>query len=261
MVDFALMFSNLEGMGFYTFVLPWVLFLVIIYSIVTKAPFLKDIGGQAKQISVIIAAIISFYIVNYEWNGQFVGDYLTQMFGTSSLYIAGFLVLILFLGMGGFSINSIFGGKWIPIVMVLLAIMIFFNTGSAAQFNVDDETMTWLFMLLLVGGALWFLNSEPAKKKDDTAGTSATPPAKQKKQEQPKQEKKEQTPPPQPEPTEDQKKQIVLQKLAEKVGELFQKKKIPEKMFEGVKQMVNDSNKSFDERISDLKKIIARFDK
>lgn len=218
MVDFALMFSNLESMGFYTFVLPWVLFLVIIYSIVTKAPFLKGIGNQSKQISVIIAAIISFYIVNYEWNGQFVGDYLTQMFGTSSLYIAGFLVLILFLGMGGFSINSIFGGKWILAVMVLLAIMIFFNTGAAAQFNVDDETMTWLFMLLLVGGALWFLNSEPAKKKGDAGGASATP---QKKQEAPKQEKKEQTPPPQPERTPEEKK--ANEELNKKFQELASK--------------------------------------
>ena len=251
-VDFALMFSNLESMGFYTFVLPWVLFLVIIYSIVTKAPFLKDIGNQSKQISVIIAAILSFYIVNYEWNGQFVGDYLTEMFGTTSLYIAGFLVLILFLGMGGFSLNSIFGGKWIPAVMVLLAIMIFFNTGAAAQFNVDDETMTWIFMLLLVGGALWFLNSEPAKKKDEGSGvpTQSNQDAQKQAQAQKAQQeaaakataeaKKAQEQPAQPELTPEQKK--AHDELVKKVDALANKNPEFKKELGAIKT-IDDQNK------------------
>ena len=161
-VDFNSMMDTMRGSGFDTFVLPWILFLVIIYAIVLKAPFHQEDAKQAKQISVIIAAILSFFIVNFEWQGQLVGEFLTQMFGAASLYMAGALVLILFLGMGGWSLkgdddkdkgmNSL-----VIIAFVLIAVMIFFNTGSAAYFNIDDETMTWVFMLLLVGGALFFL--------------------------------------------------------------------------------------------------------
>ncbi|MCK4550509.1 MAG: hypothetical protein KAT91_01000 [Candidatus Aenigmarchaeota archaeon] len=213
MIDFSLMLSNLESMGFYTFVLPWVLFLVIIYSIVTKAPFLKGIGGQAKQISVIIAAILSFFIVNYEWQGRFVGDYMTELFGSMSLYMAGFLVLILFLGMGGWGLNSIFGGKWIPIVLVLVAIMLFFNTGAAAEFNIDEETSTWLFMLFLVGGALWFLQQEPKETPKEEVRKHNTP--------------ESETPQKQPkEPTEDEKKKAAEQHQ-KKLAEL--QKKVDEK--------------------------------
>ena len=51
MVDFSSMMDVLRGSGFDTFVLPWILFLVIIYSIVMKAPFLvgEEIKGQKKQ--------------------------------------------------------------------------------------------------------------------------------------------------------------------------------------------------------------------
>ncbi|MCK5474174.1 MAG: hypothetical protein KAI53_02105 [Candidatus Aenigmarchaeota archaeon] len=210
MVDFSLMLSNLESMGFYTFVLPWVLFLVIIYSIVTGAPFLKSLGGQKKQISVIIAAIISFFIVNYEWQGRFVGEYLTELFGSTSLYMAGLLVLILFLGMGGWGLNGVFGGKWIPIVLVLVAIMVFFNTGAAAEFNIDEETATWLFMLFLVGGALWFLQQEPGKKTETPATPEAAP--KEEKEQKPKDK-----PPQQPEPNPEMQKKI--DKLHKKVQE------------------------------------------
>ncbi len=212
MVDFSLMLSNLESMGFYTFVLPWVLFLVIIYSIVIKAPFLGAVGGQKKQISVIIAAILSFFIVNYEWQGRFVGDYMTELFGSMSLYMAGFLVLILFLGMGGWGLNSLFGGKWIPIVLVLVAIMLFYNTGAAAEFNIDEETSTWLFMLFLVGGALWFLQQEPEKKKTETPTTPEAAPKKEQEQKPTKEQ------PPAPELTpEDTKKFEKAERLAQKL--------------------------------------------
>ncbi len=161
MVDFNSMMDTMRGSGFDTFVLPWILFLVIIYAIVLAAPFLKSLEstGQKKQVAVIIAAILSFFIINFRMSdGRLIGEALTTLFGSMSLYIAGILVIILFLGMGGWKMEDIPGGKTLMvIVLVLLAIMIFFNTGMAESFNISDETATWLFMLLLVGGALYYL--------------------------------------------------------------------------------------------------------
>ncbi len=163
MVDFNSMMDTMRGSGFDTFVLPWILFLVIIYAIVQAAPFLKgeELKGQRRQIAVIIAAILSFFIINFRMSdGRLVGEALTTLFGSMSLYLAGILVLILFLGMGGWSIkgkddSSV--NSLVVVALVLVAIMIFFNTGMAESFNISDETATWLFMLLLVGGALYFL--------------------------------------------------------------------------------------------------------
>ncbi|MCK4550510.1 MAG: hypothetical protein KAT91_01005 [Candidatus Aenigmarchaeota archaeon] len=163
MVDFSSMMDTMRGSGFDTFVLPWILFLVIIYAIVLKAPFLKSLdgSGQKKQIAVIIAAILSFFIINFRMSdGRLVGEALTTLFGSMSLYIAGILVIILFLGMGNWSIKGEDGSainSLVVVALVLVAIMIFFNTGMAESFNISDETATWLFMLLLVGGALYFL--------------------------------------------------------------------------------------------------------
>ncbi|MCK5474173.1 MAG: hypothetical protein KAI53_02100 [Candidatus Aenigmarchaeota archaeon] len=167
MVDFNSMMDTMRGSGFDTFVLPWILFLVIIYAIVLTAPFLNSLDdkkGQKKQVAVIIAAIISFFIINFRMSdGRLIGEALTTLFGSMSLYIAGILVLILFLGMGGWSIKGEDGSSINSLVvlsLVLIAIMVFFNTGMAESFNISDETATWLFMLLLVGGALYFLGKD-----------------------------------------------------------------------------------------------------
>ncbi len=47
-MDFNTFLSNLNNMGFFDFVLPWILFLVIFFGIVEKAPFLPE--GKKKHI-------------------------------------------------------------------------------------------------------------------------------------------------------------------------------------------------------------------
>jgi len=156
-MDFNTFLSNLNTMGFYSFVLPWILFLMIFYAILVKAPFLNQ-APKKNQIAIIIAAILGLFTVNYPLNGIPLGQLLSDMFGWSSVYIAGILVVILFLGMGGFKLETLTGENKMPIaiILALLAILVLGQAGFPLL-RLDDVTWTLIFVMLLIGGAVMFL--------------------------------------------------------------------------------------------------------
>ena len=159
-MSFMGLMSDLESMGFISFVLPWLLFLIIIDGVLYNVA--KESLGLDKKKSTILAAILSFFIVNFTPAGVNIGVYLTQLFGNASMYIAGLLVLILFLGMGGFKLEQIPGGKTTyAIIAFLLAILIISGVGGLPFLSaISASDMTLLFMLALVVGVVWALSYE-----------------------------------------------------------------------------------------------------
>ncbi len=162
MMDLNGFLANLNSMGFYDFVLPWILFLVIFFSIISKASFLPEKNG--KQIAVIIGAILAFFTINIPVHGIPLGTKLAMMFGWSGIYVAGILVVILFIGMIGVNLENIFGSTKqgriaVGLVLVLIAILVLANAGFPLL-ALSDVTWTFIFVLLLVGGAVLFLGGE-----------------------------------------------------------------------------------------------------
>jgi len=73
--EFNTFLMNLNSMGFFDFVLPWILFLVIFFVIIVQyAPFISGYDKK-KQIGVIIAAILAFFVVNTPLNAYLLVDY------------------------------------------------------------------------------------------------------------------------------------------------------------------------------------------
>lgn len=152
--SFLGMLSTLDNLGFFSFVLPWLLFLIIIDAIlVSIKPF-----GLNEQKSAILAAIVSFFIINFVPAGMNFGVYLTELFGTASMYIAAILILILFLGMGGLKLENLPGGKSAyGIILLLIAIVIFNGIGGIPFVDLSTENVTILFVIALIVGVVWLL--------------------------------------------------------------------------------------------------------
>ena len=165
-LNFAGLLGNLQSMGFYDFVFPWLLFLVLLDVLLIKAPFWGEYPKK-NQASVILAAIISFFIINAPFAGMSVGLYLTRLFGTAAIYLAGILVIVLFLGFCGYDCGSLFGGRShvTLIILALLAIMIFYSVGAPA-IGLSDELWTLIFVIAILGGAVMFLG-EGGKKEGE----------------------------------------------------------------------------------------------
>lgn len=156
--NFLDVMPTLADMGFFSFVLPWLLFVIILDAI------LVNVGkpmGLDKQKSVIVAAIISFFVVNFVPAGMDLGVYLTKFFGTASMYITALLVVVLFLGMGGMKLEELPGGKTVyGIVLLLIAVVIFNGIGGIPYVDLSTENVTILFVIALIVGVVWVLGSK-----------------------------------------------------------------------------------------------------
>ncbi|MCK5698918.1 MAG: hypothetical protein KAH93_03655 [Candidatus Aenigmarchaeota archaeon] len=166
-MDFNSFLANLNSMGFYDFVLPWILFLVIFFVIIERAPFLTKETTKKKQIAIIIAAILAFFTVNFPVNGIPFGIVLSNMFGWTGVYVAAILVVILFLGMGGLQLTDLTGTSkfMLGLLLVLVAILVLGAAGFPVL-RLDDMMWTLIFVLVLIGGAIAFLGSEPTPKEE-----------------------------------------------------------------------------------------------
>lgn len=183
--DFNVFLSNLNSMGFYSFVLPWLLFLTIFFVIIEKAPIWptgpvmdtdgktpkKDKDGKElkgrnanKKIAILIAAILAFFTVNYPLNGIPMATILSDMFGGTAVYVAGLTVVILFFGLGGLNAEEMFGTSkgaktGLAFVLLLLAILVLAATGFPI-IALDASTWTLIFVAVLIGGAMLFLGED-----------------------------------------------------------------------------------------------------
>ncbi len=156
-MNFNLLIANMQNLGFYDFVLPWLLFLCIIYVIMLAAPFLQDREVDKKRVSILISAIISFFIIAYPVGGSSFGVFLVALFGTSGIYIAAALVLIILLGTFGININDLGPKKYIGWT-ILLALIIIFLYGGVASTTVSSGLLSIIFVILLMLGAMYFIS-------------------------------------------------------------------------------------------------------
>ena len=152
------MMANMQNLGFYDFVLPWLLFLCIIYVIMLTAPFLQDREVDKKRVSILISAIISFFIINYPVNGSSFGVFLTGLFGNTGIYIAAGLVLIILLGLFGINVGDLGEKKYIGWT-ILLAVIILFLYGGVTPVAISSGMMSVIFIILLMLAAMYFISS------------------------------------------------------------------------------------------------------
>lgn len=179
--DFNTFLSNLNSMGFYSFVLPWLLFVTIFFVIVEKAPIWPSeekedpktkektkVPKPNKKIAVLIAAILALFAVNIPLNGIPMAQILSDIFGGTAIYVSGLLVVILFLGMGGMKAEELFGKSsgaqtGLAFVLLLLALLVLGSNGFP-MIALDPTTWTLIFVAVLIGGAMLFLGSGEQEK-------------------------------------------------------------------------------------------------
>ncbi|MCK5176153.1 MAG: hypothetical protein KAQ92_00365 [Candidatus Aenigmarchaeota archaeon] len=121
------------------------------------APFLQDREVDKKRVSILIAAILSFFIIAYPVGGSTFGVFLVGLFGTTGIYIAAALVLIILLGTFGININDLGPKKYIGWT-ILLALIILFLYGGVSSTMVSSGMLSIIFVILLMLGAMYFIS-------------------------------------------------------------------------------------------------------
>ncbi len=152
--------ANVEQLGFFDFLLPWLFTFAITYGLLIKA----DIFGSANpKISMVLAVVFAFF------TAPFAGIYLTSFFSTLStemvIALGGLLTIILFGTMLGIDRNALPHRYYMAIALGAVAFFIAIG-GEVADIRLGSNTvMTAVFVIILLA-AIGFVTgggSAPSK--------------------------------------------------------------------------------------------------
>ncbi|VVB60179.1 Uncharacterised protein [uncultured archaeon] len=163
MVDLTSIVGNLQRLGFYDFVLPWLLFFAVILGVLTKVAIFGDEKDKsAKQVNAIIAAVLAFFIVNFTPVGG-ISAYYSTLFGSMAQILATLVILIIFIGVLGFDKTIITekNKEWYSIIFIALVLFaaVVFSQASGGSISLglssDDITigLVFLFIIAVIGFA------------------------------------------------------------------------------------------------------------
>jgi hypothetical protein len=175
---FSTMIGNLQSLGFFQFLFPFLLILAIAYGVLRKS--LGEYLG--KPASGLISIIIAFFVMNYSGNvGAQIATFFSTLFGTGLIVASGILVLVILLGLLGLNIRDVtHPEKKLPISTIAFAIAVIFivflmfvgafggTTGlpGLGAINLGSDFWTIIFFVLILVVVLWFLTREEEAKKE-----------------------------------------------------------------------------------------------
>jgi Na+/serine symporter len=149
--------SSLLGLDFYGFLLPWIFTFAIVYGLLVKA---NIFGGVNRQISIALAFVIAFFVTAV--GGPQLASFFTNFFGGAATYLAGILVIILFLNMiSGKDPSAHLNQMKYVVVLIVLGVLLFI--GSSTSFGYayfSSYAASIVFWLVIIVAAVWFVTKE-----------------------------------------------------------------------------------------------------
>lgn len=166
---FPQMLQNLENMGFFLYIFPFLLSLAITYGVLSA--FAKD--RLEKSARSLISIVFSFFVMLYSsWNPGIV-TFFASLSGAGLIIASGLLFLLVILGMVGFDVKNLFMEekkiKWPAVlILVFLFILIFFGAGAGnfiplPSWSGSSELWTAIFFIVIVGLAMWWMGAKEEK--------------------------------------------------------------------------------------------------
>jgi hypothetical protein len=159
------MVQNLQSMGVFLYILPFLLALAIFYGAISIA--FKD--KMQKSAMGLISIVLAFFVMLYSaWNPTIV-MFLASLSGSGLLIASGVLFVIIVFSLIGFDFKTIFLGKegkgvnWISVLAVVFVfILIFFGAGAGnllplPSWSGSSELWTAIFFIAVIGMAMWWM--------------------------------------------------------------------------------------------------------
>lgn len=178
--DFIALQTTLKAMGFYDFVLPWLLAFAMVFGILQTVKIFKKGDASNTSVDAVIGLVVAFYLTLFTPYSGFLSSFFSKLFGSSIIVLSGVLVLLMFIGIFGFKSETLFHGTKAKMAVVALALVLagglFINANvgvfSFGGTNFDSgEIMTFLVFFGIIAAVIWFV------VKGDTTETPEIDPA------------------------------------------------------------------------------------
>jgi hypothetical protein len=169
---FPQMLQNLQNMGIFLYLFPFLLSLAIFYGVFSTV--FKD-KMQKSAISLISIVLAFFVMLFSSWNPAIV-TFFASISGTGLLIASGILFLFLILGMAGFDVKRLLSDdkdkpRWAAILIVVFIVaLIFFGAGAGNLIPLptwatgSSELWTAIFFIIIIAMAMWWMGNSGDSK-------------------------------------------------------------------------------------------------
>ncbi|MBI4167776.1 MAG: hypothetical protein HY515_02365 [Candidatus Aenigmarchaeota archaeon] len=178
--DFIGLQNSLKAMGFYDFVMPWLLAFSVTFGILQTVNIFKKGTANAPNTSVdaVISMVAAFYLTLFTPYSGFLSSFFSKLFGGGIIVLSGVLVLLMFVGIFGLRMDSFFfegeGAsrkiKGITYFMLIAAFIVaagLFYNANLGTFPLGDlsisnsgEILTALVFFGIIFAVIWFVVHE-----------------------------------------------------------------------------------------------------
>jgi hypothetical protein len=148
---FEVLVSNLNALGFFGFLLPWVFIFVVAYGLLAKTKVL----GEDHRINAVLSIVLAFFVTGF--GGPWLANFFTTVFGVAAAVLAGILVLVLFMGMAGMSIEKMLHNKPIQVALIGIAILVFVVAAGGLSIAIRPDVVAIVLVLIVLAAAVAFI--------------------------------------------------------------------------------------------------------
>ncbi len=168
-MDLRAIIENLNDIGFYSVFLPFILIYVIVYAILEKSGIFSknnnDDAAQTKNINSIIAFVFGLFVVASINTVMYIQSLIMGVI----VFIIFVLVILIMLGfIFGEEYKELFKNKYVKwgvfaiVIIVVLGLLLYilglFDWISSLDFGVEDDDLYSVFVLLLIGGIIFWVS-------------------------------------------------------------------------------------------------------
>jgi len=148
---FEIFVANLNQLGFFGFLLPWIFVFAISFGLLAKTKVL----GDDLKVSAVVSIIIGFFVMGF--GGPFLANFFINIFGISAVILAGILIIVLFMAMSGIGIEDIAKSKATLAAMIGIGIIVFIISLGAIRVVVSPTVIAITLMLVVMIAAFAFI--------------------------------------------------------------------------------------------------------
>lgn len=147
---FTILVSNLNALGVFGFLLPWIFTFAVVFGLLLKGKFFED-----KRIIGVIALVVAFFVIGF--GGPALANFFVNLFGLATIVIAALLVIILFAAMTGADISKMFAGKGVVAILAGVGIIIASIAFGSFGVRVSDSVVGIIFIVIVLAIAIVFV--------------------------------------------------------------------------------------------------------
>ncbi|MCJ7816547.1 MAG: hypothetical protein MUP55_01695 [Candidatus Aenigmarchaeota archaeon] len=170
---FDTLVSNLQQMGAFQFLFPFLLALAIFYGVLSYAMQDKIKKGPVGLISIVLA----FFVMLFAATNPQIVPFLAILSGTTGMVATGILMIVVLLGLAGFKISDVFKegyARWaLVLVLIGIGILLFMGAGGSnimPSVFISPDITTAIIVILIIGLAMYFMTHEGGEKPAAPAG-------------------------------------------------------------------------------------------